>query len=662
MRRTLGTIFGALLTVAVQAQPGQGQPAFSRTEQRQPCADYDPLRRAFFGDTHVHTAWSFDASGQDTRNTPTDAYRFAVGGPMRIQPYDENGRGLREIRIDRPLDFAAVTDHSEFFGEMRLCASEGEAGYSHPVCRVHRNLPALTQLMFGGYGLSMKRRWGLCGEDGSVCLDAAGDTWRAVQDAAEAAYDRSADCSFTSFVGYEWTATVGRGRNLHHNVIFRNDKVPDHPLSWIESPSQVQLWDYLEQDCVAANPGCDAIAIPHNTNLSGGLAFETARLSSAEIPPEPVSAAEAARRAHWNPLLELMQHKGSSECDSRLPTWSRDEYCAFEKLPYDNFGTKNTGEDGSGLLYVLKLLFGGQEYREVRLPGESSFVRYALKQGLQQQRELGVNSFKYGLIASTDTHIAAPGLVMEMNHPGHGGAGMGARDDVLPLPDELEFNPGGLAVLYAEENSRDALFAAMRRREAYATSGTRPTLRFFGGWDYPAQACDAPDMVAQGYARGVPMGGDLPAAPGRAAPRFLVSVQADAGTPEYPGNLLQRVQIVKGWYADGELRERVLDVAGGDNGARVDPATCEQSGPGHQHLCAVWQDPDFDPAAPAFYYARALENPACRWSQHVCVDAGVDCADPSSVPEALQQCCAEQHIRVIQERAWSSPIWYTPPP
>jgi len=671
--RVRGTVAIALITLtfcaSAQHQPGEprqgavasaSHESFVRTEQREPCADHAPLRRPHFGDLHVHTAWSFDASAQDTRNTPTDAYAFARGDSLRIQPYDESGRGMREVRIDRPLDFAAVTDHAEFMGEMRMCQTQGLPGYWHPVCMGHRYLPRLTQLAFGGVGLSLKRRWGFCGDDDERCLAAARDTWSDVQEAAEQAYDRSADCAFTSFVGYEWTATVGRGRNLHHNVIFRNDVVPDYPLSWIESPSQVRLWDYLEKDCVDALPGCDGIAIAHNSNLSSGLIFETARLQTLDIPPEPVSAAEAARRARWTPLVELMQHKGSSECDNRLPVWAEDEFCGFEKLPYDNFGTKNTGGDGAGVLGWMKWAFGGEEFRNVRPPGEKSYVRYALKQGLEQQFELGVNSFRYGLIASTDTHIAAPGLTMERNHPGHGGAGEGARDAVPPLPDELEFNPGGLAVLYAEENSRDALFAAMRRREVYATSGTRPTVRFFGGWDYAADLCAAPDRVARGYAGGAPMGGDLGAAPAGAAPRFLVSALADAGTDAYPGSPLQRVQMVKGWYAGGEVHETVLDIAGGPNAASVDLATCEQRGRGHQELCTVWQDPDFDPGAPAFYYARVLENPACRWSQHVCAAAGVRCEDPASVPPGLENCCAAGHVKTVQERAWTAPIWYTP--
>ena len=644
--------------------PADSEPPFERTEQRAPCRDYDPMRRPFFGDLHVHTAWSFDASSQDTRNTPADAYAFARGGSMRIQPYDETGRGLREITLDRPLDFAAVTDHSEFLGEIRMCSSPGSKGYWHPVCMIQRQYPKLGQLAFGGVGISMKRRFGFCGEQEKDCLAASDSTWKLLRQHAEDAYDRTTDCRFTSFIGYEWTATVGRGRNLHHNVIFRNDRVPEQAKSWIETPSQVQLWDYLEQDCVRDIAGCDAVAIPHNSNLSGGLMFETARLQTKEVPLEAVTKGEAARRAHWNPLIEVMQHKGASECDSRQAVWAEDEYCDFELLPYDTFGTKNTGEDGTGTLYWLKKLFGGKEFSNVKPPGERSYVRYALKEGLQQQEELGVNSFKYGLISSTDTHIAAAGLTMEKNHPGHdGGAGMGSGDGVpTGLPDELEFNPGGLAVLYAEENSRDALFAAMRRREVYATSGTRPLLRFFGGWDYSGDLCESPNMVAAGYAGGVPMGGDLSPLPatGDPKPRFVISALADAGTPNYPGTPLQRIQVVKGWYEKGELQERVLDVAGGDNGAGVDIDTCRQNGSGYAKLCTVWEDQAFNPQAGAFYYARVLENPSCRWSQQLCADAGVRCDDPAGIPEGLESCCATGHQKIVQERAWSSPIWYVP--
>jgi hypothetical protein len=664
----LSLIFGASYPALAATDEAAGSDSpqterpYASTEQRQPCADYEPMRRAHFGDFHVHTAWSFDASSQDTRNTPADAYNFARGGRMGIQPYDDEERPTRHIQLDRPLHFTAVTDHSEFMGEIRMCTTAGATGYWHPVCIAHRWMPQLSFGTFAAYGIAGKQRWGFCGDGNRDCFAAAADTWRDIQDAAEQAYDRSEDCSFTSFVGYEWTASVGSGQNLHHNVIFRNEQVPDRALSWIETPSQVQLWDYLDQECVADRPGCDAVVIPHNSNLSGGLMFESARVSDESIPDGPVSAEEARRRAHWNTLFEVMQHKGSSECDSRTATWAADEYCNFEKMGYDSFGGKNTGMAADGNMDWLTLFVGDEDLPVTKLPGDSNFLRYGLKKGLQQQAELGVNSFKFGLISSTDTHIAAPGLTMEKNHPGHGGAGMGAGEGVPKgLPDELEYGPGGLAVLYAEENTRDALFAAMRRREAYATSGTRPLLRFFGGWDYPEDLCSNSDMVAQGYAGGVPMGGDLQLPPqASAAPRFVVSAQADNGTADYPGSQLQRLQLIKGWYEAGELKEQVLDVAGGDNGARVDINSCEQSGSGHQQLCTVWSDPDFNPAAPAFYYTRVLENPSCRWSQRICADAGVRCEDPATLPEGMENCCAAEHQKVIQERAWSSPIWYTP--
>ena len=416
-----------------------------------------------------------------------------------------------------------------------------------------------------------------------------------------------------------------------------------------------ELWDYLEQDCLANTPGCDAVTIPHNSNISAGLMFQNPGVSSDHIPEEPTTRAQALRRARWEPLIELTQHKGESECDSRLELWAGDEFCNEEKFFYDTFGGKPTGVNE----WIPDWLRGmaGDLVPPTVDPTAPNFVRWALKEGLRQQDELGVNSLKYGLSAATDTHIAAPGLTQEKGHPGHGGAGKGAKEAIVGLPDELENGPGGLTVLWAEENTRESLFAAMQRKEAYATSGTRPILRFFGGTDLEQDLCEKEDMVALAYEQGVPMGSDLPAS--AVPPRFLVAVSQDSGTAEYPGAPLQRVQIVKGWYKDGEVHEQVLDVAGGDNGASVDLKTCERVGEGHAQLCSVWQDSEFDPAANAFYYARALENPSCRWSQYQCNDAGVDCADPSTITEGFENCCVAEHQRTVQERAWSSPIWYT---
>ena len=610
------------------------------------CRDNDPLRRAYFGDTHIHTSLSFDANSQDTRNRPRDAYRFAKGSEMGIQPYDAEGRATRFVRLDRPLDFVALSDHAEFLGEMSICNTPGTWSYWHPICFAHRNIPTAGVLAFGFRGLVDKERWGFCGEDGQACLAKAGETWQEVIAAAEEANDASPECSFTSFVGYEWTASVGEGQNLHRNVIFRSAAVPPLPASWIETPSAVDLWDRLEADCLKGIPGCDALTIPHNSNLSGGLIFQSATAET-EHPPGPMQIDEARRRSRWEPLVEIMQHKGSSECDSRLPAWQGDELCGFEKLPYDRFGAKQSS------------LVDAQQ------APASSYVRWALGEGLRVQARLGANPFHFGVIASTDTHIAAPGLTAEEGHPGHGGAGRmeawGAADPA-GFSDDLEYGPGGLAVLWAEENRRDALFAAMQRREAYATSGTRPRVRFFGGWNYPDSLCGAPDTVAQGYAGGVPMGGDLASRPEghTGGPRFLVSALRDPGTAKDAGASLERIQIIKGKLSGGDVQEQVLTVAGGDNGAGVDLGTCERTGRGAASLCTVWQDPDFDPAEAAFYYARVIENPSCRWSQYTCNAAGVRCDDPSTIPDALADCCAESHRPIIRERAWTSPIWFTP--
>jgi hypothetical protein len=634
--------------VAAQSSGSQGEPLrpYAVTEEREPCADYDPLKQPHFGDTHVHTTYSFDANSQDTRNTPRDAYQFAKGQRMGIQPYDADGNPQRFIQLDRPLDFVSVSDHAALLGEVRICTTAGTWSYWHPVCIAHRTSSRLSVLLFGGRNLGFRARWGFCGDGGEYCLEQASSVWQETRRAAEEAYDRSASCKFTSFVGYEWTASLDRGKNLHRNVIFRNDRVPPLPTSWIETPSAAVLWDHLERDCLDGGEGCDVLTIPHNSNISGGLMFESAALEKSEPPLPTADATEARRRQRFEPLVEIMQHKGSSECDV-VAGWSNDETCGFETLPYDSFGGGRPG------------LFGG----EARLPDANNFVRWALTEGLRQQQGLGVNGLKFGIIASTDTHIAAPGLTAETaDHPGHGGFGKGeGAASIEDFADNIEFGPGGLAVVWAEENTRDSIFAAMQRRETYGTSGTRPIVRFFGGWDYAADLCGSSELVSRGYRDGVPMGGDLaPRTTGEGAPRFIVSAMRDPGSAAIPSLPLQKMQIVKGWLENGEHRERVFDVAGGENGASVDLATCEPTGTGAGSLCSVWTDPEFDETSPAFYYARVFENPSCRWSQYTCNAAGVDCSDPTSVPEGLTACCSETHKASIQERAWTSPIWYTP--
>jgi hypothetical protein len=633
-------VLAALTLFCVTAARAEApSPLSAITEQREPCAATDPLRAPFFGDTHVHTGYSQDASTQGTRTTPRDAYRFARGNAIAIQPWREDGSSLRSVKLDRPLDFAVVTDHAEQIGEVHVCKTPGAPGHDSLVCMLYRGWPRAAFFVMNAAYSSGGERFGFCGENGDECLEAAQHVWRDTQAAAEEAYDRSAACRFTSFVGYEWTSGVDNGKNLHRNVIFRNNRVPELPVSVMETgPNAARLWEALERECVKGTPGCEVLTIPHNSNLDGGLMFQSARAIGGEI-----DASEAKLRARWEPLVEVMQHKGDSEC--LLGGDTTDEACGFEKLPYDNFGGR----------YALV----GAE-----APKRSQYVREALKRGLALEARLGANPFRYGLIASTDTHLGTPGFASERTFVGHGGAGATSASELPPgLPDALEFGPGGLAVLWAEANTRDALFAAMQRREAYGTSGTRPVLRFFGGFDLPAELCSDPSFVAQGYAHGVPMGGELraPAAAGSAAPRFAVLATKDAGSRAEPGSDLERVQIVKGWLdAAGATHERVVDIVGGANGASVSTRTCQQSGRGHARLCSVWQDPDFAASERAFYYARVLENPSCRWSQRVCIAKRVDCAKPETIGEGLEGCCAPEHQPVIQERAWTSPIWVSP--
>ncbi len=612
---------------------------YAVTEEREPCASYDPLRRPFFGDTHVHTAYSFDAGSQDTRNTPRDAYRFARGKEVGLQPYTPEGKPTRTAKLSRPLDFVVVTDHAEMLGEVRICRDPALPGHDSDFCWIYRGFGPFAFNLMALRTIVGKERFHFCGEEDQECLRAASIVWGDIQAAAEEAYDRSSACRFTSFVGYEWTGSLAGGQNLHRNVVFRNGKVPAAPISWVETPSAFDHWARLEAECVKGVPGCDALTIPHNSNLSGqGLMFESARLRTPDDTGMEVDAEEARLRQRWEPLVEVMQHKGDSECLIEGDT--TDEACGFEKLPYNSFA-------GVGRFRSLNL---GADLR----PHRRSTVREALKEGLALEASLGTNPLKYGIVASTDTHLGTPGLVDEADAKGHGGAGLRALDG---LPDDPEFNPGGLAVLWAEENTRDALFTAMQRREAYGTSGTRPVLRFFGGWEYGEGLCGDPDFAAKGYAGGVPMGSDLPSAPeGARAPRFAVWALRD---PE--GSPLQRVQIVKGWLDEkGATHEQIFDVAGGANDASVDLATCEPRGEGASALCSVWTDPGFERGQRAFYYARVLENPTCRWSQRLCVAAKVDCSDPSSVAPGYRPCCQATHRRTVQERAWSSPIWYTP--
>ena len=277
--------------------------AFERTERRAPCADFEPLRRPFFGDTHVHTALSFDAAGQGTRAGPREAYRFARGEPIGIQPYAPDGSPSRTVRLRRPLDFAMVSDHSDLLGETRMCQTPGMPGYESWTCTVFRRWPLLGYALINSrYGMERPTRMSFCGPDGRACLEAAAGPWKQIQEAAEEAYDRSPACTFTTFVGYEWTGMPGMA-NIHRNVVFRNERVQRSPTTFVENPTAEKLWHALETDCLARDDGCDAIAIPHNSNVSKGRMFLVENDAG-----EPIDRADAERRARLETLVEVTQH------------------------------------------------------------------------------------------------------------------------------------------------------------------------------------------------------------------------------------------------------------------------------------------------------------------------------------------------------------------
>lgn len=613
------------------------------------CVDYNPLRTPHFGDTHVHSTYSVDAYSQNVRATPTDAYNFAQGSVIGLPPYDADGNALRTAQLDRPLDFTMISDHSEFFGDVALCTNPESKAYSQLSCRIYRNKGMLGFAWYN-YNLATAQknpqRQVHCGPDGEDCINHSITLWQETQLAAEAAYDRSDDCTFSSFIGYEWTGSPRQGgrlgvvsQNLHRNVLFANAQVPERPSGYFRAPYPEDLWDNLTNECIKGTfdtpEACNALTIPHNSNLGAGLMFKQVDKNG-----DPFDAAYSQRRAQFEPIIEMIQHKGNSEC--QYTPGGNDEECGFEYLPWGHLVGNLTERYGTVLLPWVN-------------PPENAFVRDALKEGLGLQRDLGENPFKFGFIGSTDTHLAAPGLVDENNYPGHGGAagaGTTAEDSMNTLADNPEHNPGGLAVVWAEQNTRSSLFEAMQRKEVYATSGPRHTLRFFGGWNYDANLCDDPNLVQVGYDNGVPMGGDLTNATGTGTtPKFLVSALKDP-----LGADLQQVQIIKGWLdANGDKHEEIYTVGGNANsGASVNLDTCETIGTGATNICEVWQDPNFDAQQEAFYYARVIENPTCRWNQHQCINsngaAGCDLTDQLGQPVA----------KTTKERSWSSPIWFNP--
>ena len=635
------------------------------------CASADPLRNPYFGDLHVHTAYSADAYVFDVFERPRAAYAFAKGAEIGLPPY-QDGAPTRRLKLRQPLDFAAVTDHSEGFGYMMECTDvlddrrSANLAWQSPSCRIIRGevigptvpLGATIKLLYLLPNVIFEPpiQYESCYLPEADCNPTTGGAplWEDIKDAADGAND---PCTFTAFKAYEYTATP-YFFNQHRNIIFR-DEAPNAVLSYYDTESSDE--DVLLQGLQKfVDDGFDLVSIPHNSNLSGGFMF-----------PDPKSAEEARRRNELEPLIEIVQHKGQSECrwDRRFNAGvdTTDELCAFEQP------------------LSLNLAFGVPAPPPQLFP-RRAFVRNTLKDGLRLESQYGVNPYKFGFVGSTDTHNSTPGATDERDFEGHAGLNDNQQPNRVGNPTLLQWNPGGLAVAWAEENTRDSIFAALRRRETYGTSGNRPIVRFFGGFELEREGeklCEEETMgpngsFAKAYDRGVPMGGDLSA--GSGAPRFLVwaardnAVETESGEPD-PGIAdLQRIQIVKGSIGtDGNPREMVYNVAGDpDTNAWVDEETCVPKGPGFKQLCTVWTDPDFKPEQKAFYYARVLENPSCRWSTRQCQQLGVNPFDPECAVQAASYspgkfptalCCAHEPLfeKVIQERAWTSPIWYAPP-
>ncbi len=605
------------------------------------CENHAPQRMPLFGDLHVHTNFSFDAAANSTGATPEDAHRFARGEAIPFFPLDETGQPIGSVTIDRPLDFLAVTDHGEFLGERALCRTSGSPAFDSTFCVNYRANERQGMMMLGTVITTETpaRIPALCGDDGSLCTEFARSPWQEIQRAANAA---NSPCEFTSFVAYEYTGTPGTS-NYHRNVIFAGSQVPALPVSYIDAPIDSKLWAALDAVCEAEH-GCDYLTIPHNSNLANGRMAPYRQLDGSL----QARRGYARKRLQREPIMEIFQHKGGSECINGLTSVlsAPDELCNVEAVrrigATETYAVTTQRPDGS-----VEISQASEVTRECA-PGEhgsngmlgagcvdaTDFQRSALVVGMAEEREIGLNPIKLGVIASTDTHTATAGDTRE---DAWGGAVTGEATPAQRLKPGLltsgiDGNPGGLAGVWATENTRSAIFAAMRRREVFGTSGPRITPRLFAGFDLPADACEQPDMVARAYATGVPMGADLTTSGSDRAPRILAWAARD---PE--GEPLVALQLIKGRVAtDGSLHTEVIDLVSDDDGAAS--------------LCAVYTDTGFDPDESTYWYLRALQPPTPRWHTY-------DCA---RLPEGERPavCSDGSYPDTVVEMAWTSPIWY----
>jgi len=587
----------------------------SRVEPPPPRIAVDPVatRQLLWGDLHIHTSYSTDAYTMGVRATPDDAYVFARGGTI------EHAAGY-PIRIDRPLDFAAVTDHSEYMGAARLdkdttlpleerslrerLLNDGPLSLTWALVRTFRNVKGLEL-----YAHSPKVK--------AIMLDA----WQLMIDTANAHYEPGV---FTTFIGYEWTSMPG-GQNLHRNVIYRDTNVPERPFTSLDSENPEDLWDALDQQRAE---GKVVMAIPHNGNVSNGLMYDRAQFDGSAL-----TTGYAEQRLRNEPVSEILQIKGSSDTHPMLSP--EDEFADFE--------------------IMTSMLSPTGGFSKPR----GSYARDALRAGIEFSHSEGFNPYRFGVIGSSDSHNAST-PAQESNYHGKlplmdGSAGLRLGKSIwLPesLRRSLRWGSAGLAGVWAQENTRESIYDALARRETFATSGPRISLRFFGSFDFDAGMMDSTGLLEEAYARGVPMGGVL-ARPdsGSSAPVFALWAAKD---PE--GANLDRLQVIKGWVdAGGASHEKIYDVGLSDGrspgadgrappvGNTVDVAHATYTNTiGASQLRAFWRDPDFDPAQEAFYYARVIEIPTPRWSTYDAMRLGVEAPEPAS----------------IQERAISSAIWY----
>ncbi len=633
------------------SQPAQPSEFAAPSE---PCSNYQPERQALFGGLHIHTSASYDAGAFGVTNTVDDAYRFARGEKLQYRlDSDPADAQVPLIQLERPLDFAAVTDHAGKLGERLICYDPSSAGYDSMICNIYRGdwqLPlgeAMTPLvkLASQAIFTTERSLKVCGPGGGDCRAAAVEAWRDNQRATEHWQSRDSDCQFTSFHGYEYTLAAD-GANLHRNVIFASSNVPRAVVSAADMNTPEQLLQWLNDSCIEGNEDCDVLTIPHNSNWSSGRMW---------FPYSMREDLDQDRRRHFaglrnniERLVEIMQVKGDSECRNGLSSvyGVADELCDFEKLRSPAEEIFDCGDEmGSGNMRLSGCL------------SRFSYARYALPNGQAEAKRLGVNPFKLGIVAATDNHNATATADTENNYMGANGPDRVARNRLrgdVEVPggiakgSPVRYGPGGVAGVWAEENSRASIFAAMKRRETFGTSGPRITPRFFGGWQLDTELCQSTKMVEDAYKQAVPMGSDLPGRPAGEAPSFLVSASQDPLS-----NPLQQLQVIKGWVdVEGKTWQKIYEVAGNSsNGASVDLNSCQPRGSGFAQLCSVWQDPDFDPTQDAVYYSRVVENPSCRWSTWQC----------NAIPESErpESCHYEDLPKTIQERAWTSPIWYS---